>query len=206
MNYLWGGMLLVGILYGAFTGNLNEVTDAVINSSREAVSLCITVAGVTALWCGIMKIAENTGLIASLTRKLKPILRFLFPSVPEDHPAGGLIATNMIANVLGLGWAATPAGLKAMEALEDLEDARRAGRAAGPVRKKGIASNEMCTFLIINISSLQLIPVNVIAYRSQYGSVNPTAIVGPGIVATAVSTAAAVIFCKLADRKHRSHY
>lgn len=206
MNYLWGGMLLVGILYGAFTGNLNEVTDAVINSSREAVSLCITVAGVTALWCGIMKIAENTGLIASLTRKLKPILRFLFPSVPEDHPAGSLIATNMIANVLGLGWAATPAGLKAMEALEDLEDARRAGRAAGPVRKKGIASNEMCTFLIINISSLQLIPVNVIAYRSQYGSVNPTAIVGPGIVATAVSTAAAVIFCKLADRKHRSHY
>ncbi len=206
MNYLWGGMLLVGILYGAFTGNLNEVTDAVINSSREAVSLCITVAGVTALWCGIMKIAENTDLIASLTRKLKPILRFLFPSMPEDHPAGGLIATNMIANVLGLGWAATPAGLKAMEALEDLEDARRAGRAAGPVRKKGIASNEMCTFLIINISSLQLIPVNVIAYRSQYGSVNPTAIVGPGIVATAVSTAAAVIFCKLADRKHRSHY
>ena len=206
MNYLWGGMLLVGILYGAFTGNLNEVTDAVINSSREAVSLCITVAGVTALWCGIMKIAENTGLIASLTRKLKPILRFLFPSMPEDHPAGGLIATNMIANVLGLGWAATPAGLKAMEALEDLEDARRAGRAAGPVRKKGIASNEMCTFLIINISSLQLIPVNVIAYRSQYGSVNSTAIVGPGIVATAVSTAAAVIFCKLADRKHRSHY
>ena len=206
MNYLWGGMLLVGILYGAFTGNLNEVTDAVINSSREAVSLCITVAGVTALWCGIMKIAENTGLIASLTRKLKPILRFLFPSMPEDHPAGGLIATNMIANVLGLGWAATPAGLKAMEALEDLEDARRAGRAAGPVRKKGIASNEMCTVLIINISSLQLIPVNVIAYRSQYGSVNPTAIVGPGIVATAVSTAAAVIFCKLADRKHRSHY
>lgn len=206
MNYLWGGMLLVGILYGAFTGNLNEVTDAVINSSREAVSLCITVAGVTALWCGIMKIAENTGLIASLTRKLKPILRFLFPSMPEDHPAGGLIATNMIANVLGLGWAATPAGLKAMEALEDLEGARRAGSAAGPVRKKGIASNEMCTFLIINISSLQLIPVNVIAYRSQYGSVNPTAIVGPGIVATAVSTAAAVIFCKLADRKHRSHY
>lgn len=203
MNYLWGGMLLVGILYGAFTGNLNEVTDAVINSSREAVSLCITVAGVTALWCGIMKIAENTGLIASLTRKLKPILRFLFPSMPEDHPAGGLIATNMIANVLGLGWAATPAGLKAMEALEDLEDARRAGRAAGPVRKKGIASNEMCTFLIINISSLQLIPVNVIAYRSQYGSVNPTAIVGPGIVATAVSTAAAVIFCRLMNRRQK---
>lgn len=109
----------------------------------------------------------------------------------------------MIANFLGLGWAATPAGLKAIEELRQLDDDRRAGRAAGPVRKKGIASNEMCTFLIINISSLQLIPVNVIAYRSQYGSVNPAAIVGAGIVATAVSTGTAVIFCKIMDRRRR---
>ena len=104
---------------------------------------------------------------------------------------------------LGLGWAATPAGLKAIEELRQLDDDRRAGRAAGPVRKKGIASNEMCTFLIINISSLQLIPVNVIACRSQYGSVNPAAIVGAGIVATAVSTETAVIFCKIMDRRRR---
>ena len=201
MNYLWGGMLLVGILYGAISGNLNEVTDAVISSSREAVSLCITVAGVTALWCGIMKVAENAGLVAWLTRKMKPVLRFLFPSLPENHPAGSQIAANMIANVLGLGWAATPAGLKAMEELEKLEDDRRSGRADGPVHKKGTASNEMCTFLIINISSLQLIPVSIIAYRSQYGSVNPTSIIGPGIAATAVSTAAAVIFCKIMDRR-----
>lgn len=107
------------------------------------------------------------------------------------------------ANVLGLGWAATPAGLKAMDELSKLEDDRRQGRLPGPARKKGIASNEMCTFLIINISSLQLIPVNVIAYRSQYGSVNPAAIVGPGIVATAVSTLVAVIFCKMMDGKRR---
>ena len=106
----------------------------------------------------------------------------------------------MIANVLGLGWAATPAGLKAMEELGRLEDDRRKGRMPGPVSKKGIASNEMCTFLIINISSLQIIPVNVIAYRSQYGSVNPAAIVGAGIIATAISTLAAIIYCKIMDR------
>ena len=110
---------------------------------------------------------------------------------------------NCVANVLGLGWAATPAGLKAMEALEDLEEDRRAGRAPGPVRKKGIASNEMCTFLILNISSLQLIPVNLIAYRTQYGSVDPMAVVVPGILATAVSTGAAVIFCKVMDNRRR---
>ena len=107
------------------------------------------------------------------------------------------------ANVLGLGWAATPAGLKAMEELGKLEEDRRRGRIPGPVRARGVASNEMCTFLIINISSLQLIPVNVIAYRSQYGSVNPAGIVGAGIVATAVSTGVAVVFCKMMDRGKR---
>ena len=107
------------------------------------------------------------------------------------------------ANVLELRWTATPAGLRAMEELGKLEEDRRKGRLPGPVRKRGIASNEMCTFLIINISSLQLIPVNVIAYRSQYGSVNPAAIVGSGIAATAVSTIVAVIYCKMMDGKRR---
>ena len=107
------------------------------------------------------------------------------------------------ANFLGLGWAATPAGLKAMEELEKLEEERRQGRLPGPVRKRGVASNEMCTFLILNISSLQLIPMNIIAYRSQYGSVNPAAIVGPGIAATAVSTIVAVLYCKMMDGKRR---
>ena len=193
MNFLWGGMLLIGILYGSLTGNLKEVTEAVISSSKEAVTLCVTVAGVTAMWCGLMKIAENAGLIGKLTEKMRPVLRFLFPGIPE-----------MIANILGLGWAATPAGLKAMESLSELEEERRAGKLPGPVREAGIASNEMCTFLIINISSLQLIPVNIIAYRSQYGSVNPTGIVGPGIVATAVSTVVAIIFCKLMDARRRA--
>ena len=156
--------------------------------------------GVMAFWTGIMEIASRAGIVQMASRKMRPLLRFLFPGIPEGHKAEEHIATNFIANFLGLGWAATPAGLKAMEELEKLEDDRRAGRAAGPARKKGISSNEMCTFLIVNISSLQLIPVNVIAYRSQYGSANPAAIVGAGIVATAVSTGVAMLFCKMMDR------
>lgn len=196
MNYLWGFMILTGIVYGAFTGNMQEVTDAALASSREAVTLCISMVGVTSLWVGLMEIAREAGLIERMSAGLSPLLSFLFPRIPMEHPAREYISTNMIANFLGLGWAATPAGLKAMEELSKLEKDRRSGHLPGPVRKKGIASNEMCTFLIINISSLQLIPVNMIAYRSQYGSVNPAAIVGPAIVATAVSTVVAVVYCK----------
>lgn len=202
MNYLWGGMILLGILYGTATGNLKAVTEAAVESSREAVSLCIVMAGVTALWTGIMRIAENSGLIDQMLKKMNPLMGFLFPSLPSGHPARKHMAVNMIANFLGLGWAATPAGLQAMEALGKLEEERRAGKAPGPARKRGIAGNEMCTFLILNISSLQLIPVNIIAYRTQYGSTDPTAIVGPAILATAVSTGVAVVFCKVMDRKH----
>ncbi len=203
MNYLWGFMITAGIVYAAFNGTLPEVTQAAVDSSKEAVTLCVTMTGVMSLWVGLMRIAGKGGIIQGAVRGLKPFLRFLFPDIPKGHAANQYIAENFIANVFGLGWAATPAGLKAMEELAKLENDRRRGRLPEPVRKKGIASNEMCTFLIINISSLQLIPVNVIAYRSQYGSVNPAAIVGPGIVATAVSTLVAVIFCKMMDGKRR---
>ncbi|MDO4344232.1 MAG: nucleoside recognition protein [Eubacteriales bacterium] len=249
MNFLWGSMILTGILYGAFHGTMQEIGDAVLASSKEAVALCITMTGVMALWTGLMKIAEESGMVAGLTQKLAPFVRFMFPNIPENHPAREHISMNIIANVLGLGWAATPAGLKAMESLAELEEERRqanvgarmqgaeakhqtfeeklgierqkrypGGQSAGQTGRKsgrpryiphikampgGVASNEMCTFLILNISSLQLIPVNVIAYRAQYGSVNPTAIVGPGIAATAVSTGVAVVFCKMMDKRKR---
>lgn len=193
MNYLWGFMILIGVVFAAFNGTLPEVTEAAVSSAKEAVALCITMMGVMSFWVGIMRIAENAGIIEGATKKLKPFLRFLFPNIPKDHPANRFIATNMIANVFGLGWAATPAGLRAMEELAKLEEER------GNLER--IASNEMCTFLILNISSLQLIPVNMIAYRSQYGSVNPAAIVGPGIVATMASTAAAIVFCKIMNGK-----
>ncbi len=204
MNYLWGFMIVTGVVFAAFNGTLPEVTEAAVGSAKEAVALCITMMGVMSLWVGIMRIAENAGVIEGAAKKLTPLLKFLFPNIPKDHPANRFIAANMIANVFGLGWAATPAGLKAMEELSKLEEERRNGRLPGPVRKPGIASNEMCTFLIINISSLQLISVNMIAYRSQYGSVNPAAVVGPGIVATFVSTAAAIVFCKAMDGKRRT--
>ena len=200
LNYLWAGMILVGIVLGAFNGRMQDITNAALDSSKEAVTLCITMIGVMAFWTGIMEIASKAGIIRMASRKMRPLVRFLFPGMPEGHKAEEHITTNFIANFLGLGWAATPAGLRAMEELGRLEDDRRAGRAPGPARKKGVAGNEMCTFLIINISSLQLIPMNVIAYRSQYGSPDPAAIIGAGILATMVSTGAAVVFCRMMAR------
>lgn len=201
MNYLWGFMILIGVVYAAFHGTLPEVTEAAVNSAKEAVTLCITMMGVMSLWVGIMKIAENAGIIEEATKKMSPILRFLFPDIPKGHAANRYIATNMIANVFGLGWAATPAGLKAMEELVNLEKERGNPQYIGNTKIPAdrSASREMCTFLIINISSLQLIPINMIAYRQQYGSVNAAGIIAPAIVATCISTFGAVVFCKVTN-------
>ena len=125
MNYLWGGMILIGIIYGTVTGHLEEVSEAAIQSSKEAVSLCVVMAGVTALWVGMMRIAEKSGLLEAMEQRMQPVLNFLFPEIPGNHPSRKSIATNLLANILGLGWAATPAGLKAMEELADLEEERR---------------------------------------------------------------------------------
>ena len=230
LNYIWAFMIMIGVIYGAMTGNMREVSNAALNSAGEAVSLCITMMGVMALWVGLMEIAQTSGLIARLTKGIQPFVSFMFPGIPKGHAAREYISTNIIANVLGLGWACTPAGLKAMEELAKLEEERgtpgyvsagegifadgkkkgnKTGKSGGelPVSANGksgrVASNEMCTFLILNISSLQLIPVNMIAYRSQYGSVNPAGIIAPAIVATFVSTAVAVVYCKGKDRRRR---
>ena len=197
LNYLWAGMTLTGILWGALHGQMTAVTDGAIQASKEAVTLCITMLGVMTLWTGVLEIGHRSGLVDQLARRMGPVLTFLFPRLDPDGKARKQISVNMIANILGLGWAATPAGLKAMEELKKVEEERGMGGAA---RQEGTASNEMCTFLIINISSLQLIPMNMIAYRSQYGSVNPTAIVGPALAATFISTVVAVIFCRIMDR------
>ncbi|MCI8365305.1 MAG: nucleoside recognition protein [Eubacterium sp.] len=188
LNKLWGIMLLAGIIVAAFTGKIGEAGTAAIDSSKEAVTLCIAMLGVMSMWTGIMNVAKKAGLIDAMTRALRPALRFLFPGVPEGHRANEYIASNIIANMLGLGWAATPYGLKAMEEMKELNQGSH------------IASTDMCTFLIINISSLQLIPVNIIAYRSEYGSVSPTSIIGMGLVATLVSTAAGVVFSVVARK------
>lgn len=203
LNYIWAFMILIGVVYGAFTGKMAEVTSAALESAGDAVSLCITMIGVMALWVGLMEIAQKSGLIAKLTRGIQPFISFLFPRIPKGHPAREYIATNLIANVLGLGWACTPAGLKAMEELAKLE-AERGTPGYADESGRRVASNEMCTFLILNISSLQLIPVNMIAYRSQYGSVNPAGIIAPAIVATFISTLTAVVYCKGKDRRRRA--
>lgn len=195
LNFLWAGMIIVGVMYAAFTGNIAEVTNAALDSSKEAITLCLTMLGVMSFWMGIMEIATKAGIIRALSRLMRPAIRYMFPRIPKGHKANEHITTNLIANILGLGWAATPAGLQAMEALGELEDERGNDRS--------IASDEMCTFLIVNISSLQLININIIAYRSQYGSVNPTRIVGAGIVATVVSTIVGCVYCKIKNRKDR---
>ena len=193
LNYLWSGTILIGVLWGAFHGQLAAVTEGALTSAKEAVTLCITMLGVMTLWTGVLEVGKRAGLIDQLSRRMRPVLRFLFPRLSPESEAAKQISVNMIANILGLGWAATPAGLKAMEELKKVEEQRGE-------RPKGVASNEMCTFLIINISSLQLIPINMIAYRSQYGSVNPAAIVGPALAATLLSTVVAVIAVKLLGR------
>lgn len=230
LNGLWAFMMIAGIIYGSFNGNIQAVTEAAFQSAGEAVSLCITMLGIMSFWTGILKIGERAGVIEALTRKMTPLIHFLFPELPCGHPAVGSISANLIANVLGLGWACTPAGLKAMEQLAELEKQRAEQRrieqqrmqpvnrqlrpVAGQGTEKGrqgsedrrygaeatAASNEMCTFLILNISSLQLIPVNMIAYRSQYGSANPAVIIAPALVATLFSTIIAIIYCKWKDR------
>ena len=183
LNYLWGYMILIGIGFGILTGEVEALSNAAIDSTGEAVTMAITMLGIMSMWTGLIEIAKRSGLLDQITRKLDPVLHFLFPRIPKDHIAKEYISANIVANLLGLGWAATPMGLKAMKELAKIER-ERLSDTGRPIRK---ASDEMCTFLIINISSLQLIPVSTIAYRSQYGSVNPAAVVFPGLIATTLA-------------------
>ncbi|MBE5934810.1 MAG: nucleoside recognition protein [Lachnospiraceae bacterium] len=188
INYLWGIMIISGMGYAILTGHGKEVGIAAIDSSKEAIELCIAMLGVMGLWMGLMQIAIKSGIMKKLTQGLNPVIKMLFPTLPADSNAREYITSNFVANILGLGWAATPVGLKAMKELKGLNNDSEE------------ASIDMCTFLIINISSLQLIPINVITYRSQYGSANPSSIIGYAIIATAVSTLAGVLFSTIARK------
>lgn len=189
LNYIWSFMIILAILLSGFKGGMGAVTTAALNGAQEAINLCIQMCGTVAMWMGIMRIAEKAKLIDLVAIKMTPLLNFLFPSVPQNHPARKYIATNLIANFLGLGWAATPPGLKAMVELQKLN------------ADKDCATHAMCMFLIINISSIQLIPINTISYRIIYGSTNATEIILPTIIATTISTLVPVIFAKLMYRK-----
>ena len=187
LNILWVIMIAGGIFFAAFHGTMGQITESFISSSTEAVNLCIFMLGVIGVWNGMMEITVKSGLMKKIAKTMYPFIHWLFPDIPPRHKANEYIAANMAANILGLGWAATPAGLKAMRELQKLEEGG------------GRASDMMCAFLVLNISSLQLVPINMIAYRSQYGSVNPAAVVLPAICATMISTIAGIVFIKIIE-------
>lgn len=181
-------MIALGIIVGILNGRLEEVTQAAMNSAELAVQMCIGFVGIWALWLGLMNVAQKSGFIRGIAKVISPILGRIFPEVPKDHPAMGAMVMNMAANMMGLGNAATPLGLKAMEELQKLN------------KYKTRASNAMCTFLVINTSSIQLIPTTVIALRMSTGSTNPTEIIGTALIATTVSTIVGLISVKVLEK------
>lgn len=196
LNVVWLGLLLGGIMIAAFNGQIEMVTQAALNSANAAVEVCIGLIGLMSLWLGLLKIAEKAGLVELLARLIRPLTNFLFPSIPPGHPALGAIIMNISANILGLGNAATPFGLKAMQEMQALNT------------RPEIASDAMCTFLAINTSCLTLIPATIIGVRVAAGSANPTEIVGPTILATGCAMCVGITADALLRRftyRHQRH-
>ena len=181
-------MIVLGILVSFFNGNICEMTDYVITAGKDAVQLAFTMCGIVPVWCGMMKIAEKSGLISALSRQMYPVIGKLFPDIPKNSSALKNITANITANIFGLGWAATPAGINAMKDMSKLNGYKKT------------ASKSMCMFMVINMSSVQLITINIIAYRSQFGSSAPASVIFPGIIATAISTVVGIAAVKAAER------
>lgn len=188
MNMLWSIMIAGGIIFSFFNGTSVNLTDAVIASGKESVEIALTMCGIVPLWCGMLKIAEHSGMTAGLSKLMSPVINKLFPEIPKGHKSLEYITSNITANMLGLGWAATPSGIDAMKSLGELN------------KNKKTASKSMCMFMVINMSSVQLITINIIAYRTSYASSCPSAVILPGIIATSISTAAGILAVKLAER------
>jgi spore maturation protein A len=188
LNFIWLGLVLAAVIIGGLENKLKEVSDGAIKGAETAVTLAIGLIGVMALWLGLMRLAEKAGLVEKLAQFLRPVLRWLFPDVPPHHPAMGSMVMNIAANMLGLLNAATPLGLRAMRDLDTLN------------KHPGTASNAMCTFLAINTGSVQLLPITAIAILGSAGSKSPSAIVGTTLLATACSSAAALIAVKLLEK------
>ncbi len=189
INYLWAGMICLGILTAALSGKIEQITPSIFASAEQGVTVAFGLISIMTFWLGMMKLIERSGVIEIIKKVLQPLAYFLFPRVPREHPAMNAILMNMSANILGLGNAATPFGIKAMEELQQLNT------------RKDTASDEMCTLLALNTSSLTLLPTTVIALRASTGSLNPTEIVGTTIVATLSSTAVALILDRLLRRR-----
>ncbi len=181
VSYIWFFLIIIGIVYSFLTGNVANINESILTNGEEALELMLSIFPVIVLWSGIMKIAEDAGLLVKFARFLEPILSKLFPSVPKDNPALGYIASNIAANMMGLGSAATPFGLKAMSELQKIND------------KKDTASVPMITFLVLNTAGVTIVPTTVLALRISYGSINPSEIIVPGAIATFCSCIGAVL-------------
>jgi len=181
VNYIWASMIIIGVVYSIFNGTLEAVNESLFTAANEAVTLCIGLISVLVFWLGMMRIAEKTGLLNKVTTVFKPLVEKLFPDIPKNHPAMDYILSNIIANMFGLGNAATPLGIKAMEQLQKLN------------KKKEEASRSMITFLALNTSGLTIIPTTVLAIRMKYDSQSPTDIVVPTLIATICATIAAIL-------------
>jgi spore maturation protein A len=188
LNYIWLALVIVAVVLGGINGKIENVTKAAIDSAGNSVTIAIGLIGVMSLWLGIMKIAEDSGLMSLVARTIAPVMRRLFPDVPADHPAMGSMMMNIAANMLGLSNAATPFGIKAMEDLEKLN------------KVPGVATNAMCIFLAINTANVQLIPATMIGLMASAGSTQPTAIIGTTLAATFIALLAGITTAKLLQR------
>ncbi len=188
LNYIWLALVILAVAISGWNDRWKEVTDGAFDGAKTAVTIALGLIGIMALWLGVMRLAERAGLVQKIARALRPLMRRLFPDVPQDHPAMGAMLMNMAANMLGLGNAATPLGLRAMRDLEALNP------------HPGIATNAMCTFLAINTASVQLIPTTAIAILVAAGSTRPTAIVGTALLATLCAATTAIIAVKILEK------
>ena len=188
LNYIWLALVLLAVAIGGWNDRLKDVTDGAFDGAKTAVTIALGLIGIMALWLGVMRLAERAGLVQRIARGLRPVMRRLFPDVPPEHPAMGSMLMNMAANMLGLGNAATPLGLRAMRDLETLNP------------RPGVATNAMCTFLAINTSSVQLIPATAIAILAASGSTRPTAIVGTALLATLCAATVAIVSVRFFEK------
>ena len=188
INYIWFIMIFLGILVGLFTGNGEIISKSIINSADSTVSMIIGLVGLMCFWCGVMKVAENSGFTNKLAKVLRPILRIIFKEAAKDEKALGAIVMNITANMMGLGNAATPFGIKAMEEMDRLNT------------EKGVASNDMALFLVLNAACIQLVPSTVLSIRAAAGSSNPGSIILPAIISTGIAAIVGVICCKILQR------
>lgn len=191
VSYIWFFLIVIGILFSMFTGRLDIINDSILTNGKEALDLMLSILPIIVLWTGIMKIAEEAGLLQKFARLMQPILSRLFPSVPKDNPALGYIASNIAANMMGLGSAATPFGLKAMSELQKINT------------KKDTASVAMITFLVLNTAGVTIVPTTVLALRIAHGSANPSEIILPGVIATFCSSIGGLLLDYFIRKRNR---